>query len=258
MEAGFSKVLRSEDCFVSAAFLAAIAATGYDLSILDVSSQVFLEEVDKRLGRPTSDATKSKILAAKATYMTDLVYTRLPLFINFCNLAANRTPIDPLTLDLADAYEVAWSLVELSLLDPTQEEELIDPEDPNPFMRRTNRPKTSTMKFSTEIRKYMGVILAAEGAIKPIDLIPMAIMPRDVGLDDPSLAELAVESHQMVEIAVREFVLNQLDELFSQLGLIRNQQGRPILSEEEMRAIRKTIEGGDDGEQGEEDRPSLD
>lgn len=242
MEAGFSKILHNRDSFATIAFLAAIVALDYDLEKFEqVSGPTLLDEIDRRLGRPMPPESRSKIMAVQVAYQTDLVYKSLPVFINFCNLLAERSDIDPNVFDPADAYEIAWAMTELVLVDPPQEETLVQPDYQNPFMRAYDIPEKGVMEFSEEIRKYMGQALFVEGAIEPIPLIPMAIMPREIEFNDEATFLAAQESQKQVDQSIRMYVAGMLDEYFQQIRLLRTADNRPILTEQEMAALKQVV-----------------
>lgn len=91
---------------------------------------------------------KDKINALLTVLQTNLFYVSLETFIPICN-ALNNTEADFEEYDPADGEEIAWALVETSLIDP-----------PEKGVEHGSR-------FSHEIRHYTGLTLKYEGLTSP-------------------------------------------------------------------------------------------
>lgn len=95
-----------------------------------------------------------RLMAGVALVGTDAFYRSLPDFIHLCNILGGDD-YDPTVFDPADAAECAWGITEALLLSPP------DDEEENPF--------------GEEIVAYIGEVIAAEGMIKPPDILRLGL-----------------------------------------------------------------------------------
>lgn len=134
--------------------------------IFDLDPQAFREEIEDSFRvKDIPDLNTDKVLALWNSLTTDLVHTDPATFINAANVL-NGTPLSYDILDIADVYECAWTIVELSLLDS---------ETPN--------------RLSPEVRRYIGEICKEQGLYRP----PAALV-KVADFGNPNYAS-NIESH---------------------------------------------------------------
>lgn len=247
-----SKLFSGSGLTISAAFYGAVAALDYDLDRLTADAEAVILDLRDSLAINIPEENQAKILAGIAVATTDLVYKDLGAFISFCNLATDSDPASPDVFDPADIYEIAWGRIEIAMIDPQQEEELVT-EGRNPFMRDSLHPKKMVMQFSDEIRKYCGAILYQEGAIRPIFSIPDAIMTKTIAIDQPEFYAAARSRHDTVEQDVASFVQENLQTMLAQLAQIRTRDGQPLITKSIGQGLVQSLSfngGGDTGTAG--------
>ena len=141
-----------------------------------------------------------KVMAAISIVTSDDFYSRLPYFINICNVLSDDE-FDPSVFDPADAAEIAWGITESLLLYPPDEAE----------------------PFSEEIRFYIGHVLSEEGIISPPDVLQIALRdlplddPGNVSADDPEMYEAFFSLQQDKSDELNNMLKRQLGELMEQL-----------------------------------------
>lgn len=230
---------------MSTAFFGTVIALGRNPEVLERDPEALIMDLQDTLDMRLPRLTVSRILASIAAYTTDAVYTELDAFISFCNLA--NMQVMPVTdvFDPADAYEIAWARVELTIIDPVQEEKLL-PRD-NPFMDKQTRAVVAEPTFSEEILRYCGAAIKQEGVSKPIFSIPDAIMPAsDTDLIDEILVQAEFGRHKEVEQSIADYVMDNATILFEQLRELSAVSGEPLLTEEMENSLRELLTNTDE------------
>lgn len=141
-----------------------------------------------------------KIMAGCSVLTSDDFYKNLPRFIQLCNVFADDE-FNPLVFDPADSFEMAWSITEVMLLSP--------PEDDEPF--------------TDEIRYYIGHMLTEEGVVNPPDVLRIAIQdvsiedPLGGDTEDPAMYAAFYESQRSKSAEITAMLKRQITELFAEL-----------------------------------------
>lgn len=124
--------------------LLTLVLDSYGQEIFDMDPEAFRKELEEGFGVDDIPAINTdKVWSLWSALTTDLVHTDPATFINAANVL-NGTPLSYDVFDVADVYECAWTLVELSLLDS---------ETPN--------------RLSPEVRRYIGEICKEQGLYRP-------------------------------------------------------------------------------------------
>lgn len=159
-------------------------------------------ELEDDLRVKLNDDIVSKIAVGIQLITTDRFYVSTPDFIHFCNVINDEKGL-PDVWSPADAYEIAWAIVEVSLLDP---------------------PETAwEQALNPEILAYIAIVLRDAGISTPPDSLKFIpsdlLLGPDIGKlsDDPVLFEAAyaesTDASDMLENYVNEQTYELLEEL---------------------------------------------
>lgn len=176
---------------------------------LEWSPETLRLEIKDDFNVEVTDDGIDKIMAVIAVLTTDSFYRDLPRFIELCNVFADAE-FNPMVFDPADAWEIAWAITEVSLLDP--------PEDPE-------------HAFSDEIRRYIGKMVQEAGFVNPPDVLRLAIIdehnPDPVAdfSDDPTMYSAFWKNQSSRSDEVRSMLRQQLTELLEQLSDLPLKEG---------------------------------
>lgn len=124
--------------------LLTLVLDSYGQEIFDMDPQGFRLELEDGFGVADIPAISTdKVWTLWSALTTDLVHTDPATFINAANVL-NGTPLSHDIFDIADVYECAWAVTELTLLDPTTPERL-----------------------GSGVRRYIGEVCKEQGLYRP-------------------------------------------------------------------------------------------
>ena len=149
-----------------------------------------------------------KLMAGTQILTTDYFYSKLPEFIQLCNIFSGDD-FDPTVFDPADSFEMAWAMTEVMMLDP--------PETRNPF--------------SEEICAYIGEVLKEEGFITAPDVLKIGLK-EDLSAqvasdfaDDPEMFQAITETQTGKADEIEQALAENLKMLWIQLNAIPLKHG---------------------------------
>ena len=149
-----------------------------------------------------------KLMAGIQILTTDYFYSKLPEFIQLCNIFSGDD-FDPTVFDPADSFEMAWAMTEVMMLDP--------PETRNPF--------------SEEICAYIGEVLKEEGFITAPDVLKIGLK-EDLSAqvasdfaDDPEMFQAITETQTGKADEIEQALAENLKMLWIQLNAIPLKHG---------------------------------
>lgn len=188
----------------------------YGSEMLDWEPQTLDMEARQNWGVDIPQVNKDKIWALITELTTNLFYSSLDAFTHICN-ALNGSGADFENYDFASVQEMCWTLAEVQLLDPPDEDE----------------------QFNSEIISYMAERLKTEAFERvPKIMKPYVELPdRDENIADV-LREDGVEAQafwdrQMREVLlIDQYVRERLHKLFVDLASLHLENG----DSEEMKA----------------------
>jgi len=175
----------------------------YGQEIFDQDPQAFRKDLEEGFGVDDIPAISTdKVWALWTALTSDLVHKDVSTFMNTANVLSG-TPLSYDVLDIADAYECAWAVTELTMLDPETPERL-----------------------SPEVRRYIGEACREEGLYRlPVSLSKVADMGReDFAANMESHAGDSVEAQMIVQNQiefrddVQAYVQRQTNRLMVQLN----------------------------------------
>jgi hypothetical protein len=153
----------------------------YGQEIFDMDPQAFRQEIEEGFGVSDIPAINTdKVWALWAALTTDLVHTDVSTFINTANVLSG-TPMSYDVFDIADVYECAWAITELTMLDSSTPERL-----------------------SPDVRRYIGEVCKEQGLYRPP---PVLAKVADMG---PGDFAANVESHADTRESMQMMIQNQL------------------------------------------------
>ena len=155
----------------------------YGQEIFDMDPQAFRQELEEGFGVSDIPAISTdKVWGLWHSLTSDLVHKDVSTFMNTANVLSG-TPLSYDVFDIADVYECAWAVTELTMLDSSTPE-----------------------RFSPEVRRYLGEVCKEQGLYRPP---PVLAKVADTGTED--LAAV-MESHAGEDqVAMQAMVQNQLD-----------------------------------------------
>lgn len=116
----------------------------YGQEVFDMDPQAVRQEIEEGFGVSDIPAISTdKIWALWNSLSSDLVHTDISTFINTANVLSG-TPLSYDVFDVADVYECAWAITELTMLDPATPERL-----------------------SPEVKRYIAQICQEQGLYRP-------------------------------------------------------------------------------------------
>lgn len=159
-----SKLFHDRDAIATALVAAALEPLGRDFlfgnkekKIDPAGAEAIMRELADAFGTDVPQANLNKFMAALTILRTDHFYKSLPDFVELCNALFDGS-FDPDTWDPADALEISWGITEAMLLWPP------DPEDQTPF--------------DEQIVGYVAKVVAAEGILRPRDVLRLGFVDR--------------------------------------------------------------------------------
>lgn len=153
----------------------------YGQEIFDMDPQAFRQEIEEGFGVSDIPAISTdKVWALWNSLSSDLVHTDISTFMNTANVLSG-TPLSYDVFDVADVYECAWAITELTMLDSATPERL-----------------------SPEVRRYIAQICQEQGLYRPPQMLAKVL--------DGNFETLAVnmESHADTPEDLQMMVQNQL------------------------------------------------
>jgi hypothetical protein len=151
------------------------------------------------------EVNRDKIWALVTCLTTNLFYISVEMFIHVCN-ALSSSGVDFLNYDPANGNEMAWGLIEVTLIDPPEKGE----DDPS--------------RFSHEIKRYIGAQLTDEGMTTPPRILSFAEYDADpenaagIALEpDPVMANLYSDRQQRSRLEIEQYVVEKLQMLMTEL-----------------------------------------
>lgn len=159
-------------------------------------------EIQRTFNIKLPEINKQKIYAGIRLLTTDAFYWSLPDFVEICQIL-NNVAILPEVFSLPDLEDCVWGLVESTIINPPDRENLGD-------------------NFSKEIKLFLGKTIEWSGIARGEKLIPFAIFSdrpktyREV-IDDPAVLEVfeTLDSQTVEEIEAK--IKQNLVELFKQV-----------------------------------------
>jgi hypothetical protein len=149
-----------------------------------------------------------RIMAAVSVTTTQDFFTRLPRFIQLCNIFAGDD-FDPRVFNPADSLEIAWGVAEAYLLAEPEEEE----------------------PFSEEIVAYMATILKMEGIMRPPMILRFleddlqVLNDTEIFSGDADLFQVAYQEQVAKRDDLNNMVTQNWHELFQQIKALDLQNG---------------------------------
>jgi len=186
----------------------------YGQEIFDMDPEAFRKELEEGFGVddiPTINTDKVWTLWSSLT--TDLVHTDPATFINAANVL-NGTSLSYDVFDVADVYECAWTIMELSLLDN---------DTPN--------------RFSPEVRRYIGEICKEQGLYRPPIILAKVV---DFGNKDYAST---IESHALDVTELQAMLKAQQEFSNDIVNYVNKQTSRLMLQMNSLPLINKDTAG---------------
>lgn len=154
-----------------------------------------------RLSRVNMDKLMSMITALT----TNLFYTSPEAFTQIAN-AVNNSEADFENWDPPTAAEAAWALTEVTLNDPPK------------------RREGYADQFSSDVRRYLGVILSQEGILHPPDVLQIAELDEqgdknadETFADEPEMYQGFYKLSQNKSKDITDYVRSRITQLMAQL-----------------------------------------
>ena len=153
----------------------------YGQEIFEMDPQAFRQELEEGFGVSDIPAISTdKVWALWHSISSDLVHTDVSTFMNAANVLSG-TPMSYDVFDIADVYECAWAITEMTMLDASTPDRL-----------------------SPDVRRYLGEICKEQGLYR---LPPMLAKVADMGAQDYAAN---VESNADTPEAMQVMVQDQL------------------------------------------------
>lgn len=153
----------------------------YGQEAFDMDPQALRQEIEEGFGvSDIPSISTDKIWALWNSLTTDLVHTDVSTFMNTANVLTG-TPMSYDVFDIADPYECAWAITELTMLDPNTAERL-----------------------SPEVKRYIGEMCKELGLYR---LPPSLAKVADMGSKDYAAN---MESHAVDQLGLQGMVQDQL------------------------------------------------
>lgn len=184
--------------------------------------QTVLAELNDDFGVEVPRPVLDKILAAREIVTSDRFFTRLPDFIELCNVLSGDV-FDPTVFDPADAAECAWGITEALVLSPP------DDADQEPF--------------AAEIAAYVAAVVDQEGLVDPPDVLRLGRTDPGPGTgaaawsDDPVMFNAIWDRNRERSADVRRVVRDRLVLLVRQLEALPLARGDTTGVLEKLRRV---------------------
>ena len=172
----------------------------YGQEIFEQDPQAFRKDIEEGFSVDDIPAVNTdKVWALWSSLTTDLVHKDVSTFMNTANVLSG-TPLSYDVFDIADVYECAWALTELTMLDP----------------------ETST-RLSPEVRRYIGEVCKEQGLYR---LPPALAKAADMGREDFAAN---MESHAADTVEAQMIVQNQVQFRDDVQAYVQRQTNRLML-----------------------------
>lgn len=194
------KLLQNEDSFATS--LLAICLDLYGTKIFEWEPESLWLELAEDTGVVLPRVNKDKIQALITALTTDLFYTSVEAFNHICNvLSGSEASFD--YWDVLTPEEILWGIYEVSLNDSDEENKLL--------------------KFSDEIKIYIGEVLKDSGIVDPPDVLKIGqILNPYEGLDqfsdDPELFNAIFDKQEKEKRDLIIYLINRLYDLLKELN----------------------------------------
>jgi len=192
------QILVDPDSFATTLLL--LAVDRYQADCLQWSPTNLLMELQDDFDIELPQGNLDKLNAAIAIVTTDRFYTSLPDFIDICN-ALSGTPLNLDMFDPADSYEMAWAIVEASIL----------------------WPEALKTGFDPKIVGYIEKTLEEEGMIKSPKILSAIVPTYKLNVDssmfdeDPGLYASVYQTQESKATDVDQSVTEALKQMTGQL-----------------------------------------
>ena len=162
-------------------------------------------QIESDYGVKLSQVNMDKLMAMITALTTNLFYTSAEAFTQVSN-ALNDSEADFENWDPPTAAEAAWAITEITLNDPPK------------------RREGFADQFSSDVRKYLGVILAQEGILHPPDVLQIAELDEqgnknadETFADDPEMFAGFNKLSQTKSSEITGYVRSRVSQLLKQL-----------------------------------------
>ena len=185
--------------------LLALAIDEFSTDVMSWEPQTIRMEVQDTYRITLRQANVDKLMAMITALSTNLFYVSVEAFTHIAN-ALNDSEADFYTWDPVDADEAAWAITEVALSDAPK------------------RTEVFTNRFSSDVRRYIGVIVTDDGISSPPDVLSMAEIDKSVQLaadvtfaDDPSMFAGFYKLSQQKANDVTQYVKKRTAALIEQM-----------------------------------------
>lgn len=177
----------------------------YGVEGLEWDPATIRQEIEEDFEVKMSTRAFNKLMAGINIATTDQFYTRLPEFIDLCNILSGDV-LDPRWFDPADPGECAWGITEALFISPP------DAEDENPF--------------APDIVGYIAEVVKAHGIQNPPDVLKLGLkgdasqIAENVAQtfsDDPEMYSAIWKVQQEKSEEIRQYIKSNLSSLLSQV-----------------------------------------
>lgn len=185
--------------------LLALVIDEYGTDSLGWDPETFRLQIQSDFGVELSRINMDKLMGMITAMTTNMFYQSVPAFTQIAN-ALNNSGADFDHLEPPTAAESAWAITEITLSDPPKQRDQY------------------SEQFSTDVRRYLGVILTTEGILHPPDVLQIAELDEqtqknaDVTFaDDPSLYSGFYQLSQSKATDITQYVRSRINLLLTQL-----------------------------------------
>lgn len=185
-----------------ATVLVAILLDTYGTDFLQWEPIVLWQELYEDFNAKLPELNCNKIQALALTITSDQPFNDWLVFNNTCE-ALNDDPVNPDVLDIATPEQMAWAVMEMAL----------------------NSDAEDQQQFSTDVRTFMGVVLAGNGILTLPKSLTMAILPdyasdQSMISEDPILYSGFVTTQEENRHFINKYLEDQFDRLMTQLSMV--------------------------------------
>ena len=213
-----TKIITDPLAPISAKFFHTIAALGNDLSVPELDGETVLVELEEALGRPMTSLSRAKVILGFTAYSTDRFYGDLQAFNEFANYATAESPPAPGIFEPANVIECAVAVAELALINNELDGSLGDDD----------------FKFSTEIRKYWGAIMASEGLFSTFAPLDKAIMPPMPDIDDAGVFAAVDDTARRVKSVIQNEVRSNIFKSIELIAMLKDAKGQSVIAVDDI------------------------
>jgi hypothetical protein len=224
-------ILTNEDTLATTLLLLCIDQLG-GTDFFEWEPATFDMEVQTRFGTQMPDVNRDKLWALVTALTTNLFYVSLETFIPTCN-TLNGSEADFDDYDPITSEEAAWGIVEVSLVDPPDEDQA--PGD----------------RFSHEIKRYIALTLQAEGVTTPPAILkPFAEYNQEpeeeAGITsgpDEAMLNMHMDRQAAERADIEDYVRGRLEDLMTQLKMLPLRIGKVSQMEQFLQQAQATLTG---------------